>query len=317
MLHSRLARRFPALAGLALALSLAPLSGGVASANDRYANRPPVIVSPDLAAPWLLQLGVQDGQVRPVYRERQRAATRYQTRQYQQGQYQQGQYQQGQYRQGQYQQRRGQPMDALPGVAVRRIDRAGVALGGQTVRQPSYGQPRAGQQMDPQQVAAITRAEDPARRALDPKFLPQTVAYETAEKPGTIVIDTNNRFLYLVEGNGEARRYGVGVGKPGFEWAGAHKVTRKAEWPDWHPPQEMIAREAAKGHFLPARMEGGPQNPLGARALYLGSTLYRIHGTNAPWTIGYAVSSGCIRMRNEDVTDLYERVNVGARVIVQ
>ncbi len=120
-----------------------------------------------------------------------------------------------------------------------------------------------------------------------------------------------------MEGNGQARRYGVGVGKPGFEWAGNHTVTRKAEWPDWHPPQEMIEREAAKGHFLPARMDGGPQNPLGARAMYLGSTLYRIHGTNAPWTIGYAVSSGCIRMRNEDVVDLYERVKVGTRVMVQ
>jgi lipoprotein-anchoring transpeptidase ErfK/SrfK len=115
---------------------------------------------------------------------------------------------------------------------------------------------------------------------------------------------------------GRARRYGVGVGKPGFEWAGAHKVTRKTEWPDWTPPSEMVSREAAKGHYLPARMDGGPENPLGARAMYLGSTLYRIHGTNAPWTIGSAVSSGCIRLRNEDVVDLYERVKVGTRVIV-
>lgn len=156
----------------------------------------------------------------------------------------------------------------------------------------------------------------PAYDQIDPKYLPQIVDYETKYKPGTIIIDTNNRFLYLVMDGGKARRYGVGVGKPGFEWAGEHKITRKAEWPDWHPPQEMIEREAVKGHFLPASMDGGEANPLGARAMYLGSTLYRIHGTNAPWTIGFGVSSGCIRMRNQDVVDLYERVNVGTRVIV-
>ena len=153
-------------------------------------------------------------------------------------------------------------------------------------------------------------------RRVDPQFWRQEVPYITTERPGTIVVDTPNRFLYLVTGNGKARRYGVGVGKPGFEWAGTHRVTRKAEWPGWTPPREMIAREAAKGHYLPAHMEGGPENPLGSRALYLGSTLYRIHGTNAPWTIGYGVSSGCIRMRNEDVVDLYERVPVGTKVIV-
>jgi lipoprotein-anchoring transpeptidase ErfK/SrfK len=163
---------------------------------------------------------------------------------------------------------------------------------------------------------AAYRAEKPAYDRIDPQYLPQMVDYETKYKPGTIVIDTVNRFLYLVMENGKARRYGVGVGKPGFEWAGEHKVTRKAEWPDWHPPKEMIAREAAKGHYLPAHMPGGEANPLGARAMYLGSTLYRIHGTNAPWTIGYGVSSGCIRMRNQDVVDLYERVKVGTRVIV-
>ena len=163
---------------------------------------------------------------------------------------------------------------------------------------------------------AAYRAEKPAYDQIDPKYLPQVVDYQTEYKPGTIVIDTNNRFLYLVMDGGKARRYGVGVGKPGFEWAGEHKVTRKAEWPDWHPPKEMIAREAAKGHYLPAHMAGGEANPLGARAMYLGSTLYRIHGTNAPWTIGFGVSSGCIRMRNQDVVDLYERVKVGTRVIV-
>jgi lipoprotein-anchoring transpeptidase ErfK/SrfK len=142
------------------------------------------------------------------------------------------------------------------------------------------------------------------------------VNYETSQPAGTIVIDTPNRFLYFVLGGGKARRYGVGVGKPGFEWAGTHSITRKAEWPEWRPPAEMITREARKGHYLPEYMAGGPANPLGARAMYIGSSLYRIHGTNQPWTIGGAVSSGCIRMRNEDVMDLYEQVKVGARVVV-
>ncbi|WP_062111392.1 L,D-transpeptidase [Aureimonas sp. AU40] len=162
-------------------------------------------------------------------------------------------------------------------------------------------------------MAAAPRQTQP--RGLDPAFLPQEVVYSGYE-PGTIVIDTQARFLYLVEAGGRATRYGVGVGKPGFEWAGSHRVSRKAEWPDWTPPSEMVARERAKGRILPARMEGGIENPLGARALYLGSSLYRIHGTNQPWTIGQAVSSGCIRMRNEDVSDLYERVPVGTRVVV-
>ncbi|MBA5779235.1 L,D-transpeptidase [Stappia sp. F7233] len=162
------------------------------------------------------------------------------------------------------------------------------------------------------QAAGAARALPP----IDPRFLPTVVAYDGPHKPGTVIIDTNERYLYLVEGNGFARRYGVGVGRPGFEWAGTHKVTRKAEWPDWRPPAEMRARAAKTGQTLPVVMAGGPNNPLGARALYLGSTLYRIHGSNEPWTIGKAVSSGCIRMRNEDVTDLYERVPVGAKVIV-
>src|SRR5690606_35601923 len=125
-------------------------------------------------------------------------------------------------------------------------------------------------------------------------------AYNGKEKPGTIVIDTRRNFLYLVQENGKARRYGVGTGKPGFERAGTHKITAKREWPDRYPAAEMIARVGAKGKYLPAHLPGGINNPLGARALYLGSTLYRIHGTNQPWTIGGAVSSGCIRMRNED-----------------
>lgn len=147
---------------------------------------------------------------------------------------------------------------------------------------------------------------------IDPAFLPRTVGYDGAQPKGTIIIDTEARYLYLTLGGGKAMRYGVGVGRPGFEWAGTHTITRKAEWPEWVPPDEM--RERVPN--LPVRMAGGPENPLGARALYLGSTLYRIHGSNEPWTIGHAVSSGCIRMRNEDVIDLYGRVGVGTRVIV-
>jgi lipoprotein-anchoring transpeptidase ErfK/SrfK len=150
------------------------------------------------------------------------------------------------------------------------------------------------------------------RRAMDPRLLKQEVEYRTKEAPGTVVIDTPNHFLYLVEADGKALRYGVGVGRPGFTWSGEHKVSAKREWPEWRPPDEMLQRQP----YLPRLMPGGPTNPLGARALYLGSTLYRIHGSNEPWTIGQNVSSGCIRMRNEDVIDLYERVPVGAKVVV-
>jgi len=149
-------------------------------------------------------------------------------------------------------------------------------------------------------------------QGLDPRYLKQEVSYDSREAPGTIIIDTPERFLYLVEGNGRALRYGIGVGRPGFTWAGVHNVTSKREWPDWTPPDEMLKRRPD----LPRYMAGGPDNPLGARAMYLGSTLYRIHGSNEPWTIGTAVSSGCIRLRNEDVIDLYDRVKVGAKVIV-
>ena len=151
-----------------------------------------------------------------------------------------------------------------------------------------------------------------AQGYMDPAYLPRVVAYTGGEAPGTIVIDTNQRYLYLVLPGGMAKRYGVGVGRPGFEWSGAHTVTRKAEWPDWTPPPEMVKRQP----WLPASMKGGPDNPLGARAMYLGDTEYRIHGTSEPWTIGHAVSSGCIRMRNEDVIDLYDHVRVGTRVVV-
>ncbi|MDX8512212.1 L,D-transpeptidase [Mesorhizobium captivum] len=223
-------------------------------ANDRYADMPPVMVSPDLSAPWVLQLGHAPGTVRPS-----RQATTQQP--------------------------------------LRRLFEA---------------------QPDRQRTAAV---QQPAKRVamrpqINPIYLPQEVAYDGPQKPGTIVIDTHQNFLFLVEKNGKARRYGVGTGKPGFEWSGTHKITDKKVWPDWRPPAAMIAREAAKGRYLPTYLAGGIENPLGARALYLGTTEYRIHGTNQPWTIGGAVSSGCIRMRNEDVVDLYERVNVGTTVEV-
>ncbi|HEY0331868.1 MAG TPA: L,D-transpeptidase [Rhodopseudomonas sp.] len=140
----------------------------------------------------------------------------------------------------------------------------------------------------------------------------QVVSYTTREAQGTIVIDTANTYLYLVLGNGRAMRYGIGVGRDGFTWSGVQPITRKAEWPNWTPPAEMIARQP----YLPRFMAGGPGNPLGARAMYLGGSIYRIHGTNAPATIGTRVSSGCIRLTNADVADLYARVNVGTKVVV-
>ncbi|WOC15509.1 L,D-transpeptidase [Pseudochrobactrum sp. MP213Fo] len=170
--------------------------------------------------------------------------------------------------------------------------------------------PRVQRPVTPKQKPKTTKA------GLNPVYLPQDVDYKKSHKAGTIVIDTKNKFLYLVGENGTARRYGVGVGKQGFSWKGTQTVSRKAEWPTWHPPKEMIARERKKGRVLPVRMDGGVENPLGARALYLGNTLYRIHGTNAPSTIGRAVSSGCIRMRNQDVEELYELVPVGTKVVV-
>jgi lipoprotein-anchoring transpeptidase ErfK/SrfK len=147
---------------------------------------------------------------------------------------------------------------------------------------------------------------------MDPRYLRQEVAYNGREEAGTIVINTNDRMLYLVQAKGRAIRYGIGVGRPGFTWAGTHSITNKREWPDWTPPPEMLQRRPD----LPRHMSGGPDNPLGARAMYLGSTLYRIHGSNEPWTIGTQVSSGCIRMRNEDVVDLYNRVKIGTKVVV-
>ena len=148
---------------------------------------------------------------------------------------------------------------------------------------------------------------------LDPEFRRTMVLYRTTEAPGTIIIQTAERHLYVVQGNGRAIRYGIGVGRDGFQWQGLLNISRKAEWPDWTPPREMIARQP----YLPRFMAGGPGNPLGARALYLGATVYRIHGTNRPDTIGTAVSSGCFRLVNADVSDLYDRVPVGTKVIVR
>jgi len=150
------------------------------------------------------------------------------------------------------------------------------------------------------------------------RFYRQQVDYPTTERVGTLVVDTQNFYLYLVQENGKAMRYGVGLGRAGFEWSGRAKIARKSAWPKWTPPDEMIEREPEleKWSWKNGGMPPGLENPLGARALYLGSTLYRIHGSNQPWTIGQAVSSGCIRMRNEDVMDLYERVGVGTKVHV-
>ncbi|MBB4478921.1 MULTISPECIES: L,D-transpeptidase [Rhizobium] len=153
-----------------------------------------------------------------------------------------------------------------------------------------------------------------------PQFKRKKVRLVTTEAAGTVIIDTNNKYLYLVEGNNRATRYGIGVGRDGFGWSGIVKIGRKAEWPSWTPPAEMRRREAAKGHIIPAFQEGGEDNPLGARAMYLyqggRDTIFRIHGTNQPWTIGLNMSSGCIRMMNQDVMHLYDRAAVGTKVIV-
>lgn len=250
-------------------------------AKDRYGEPSAIIVSPDLSAPWVMQL--QRTPVRKIKR-------------------------------------------ALPApVASRQVivigkDIRQVMRAQRTVPQPVYnsGVVRIDNNglIQPQQVA-YAKPKLVRTREIDPMFLPQEVSYDGPQKAGTIVIDSDAKFLYLVGQNGNARRYGVGVGKEGFTWRGTQKISNKKEWPDWRPPAEMIQRVREKeGRILPVHMEGGPENPLGARAMYLGSTLYRIHGTNQPWTIGHNVSSGCIRMRNEDVVDLYERVSVGTTVVV-
>ena len=178
-------------------------------------------------------------------------------------------------------------------------------------QQPDVGFDGRRMPIDPQGMYHQQEA-DPSQRSFDPRYNKQVVEYYGKESAGTIVIDTPNKFLYLVQGDGKALRYGVGVGRPGFTWSGTKTISAKKEWPAWTPPPEMLVRRPD----LPRHMEGGPENPLGARAMYLGTSLYRIHGSNEPWTIGTNVSSGCIRMRNEDVIDLYGRVGVGTKVVV-
>ncbi len=160
------------------------------------------------------------------------------------------------------------------------------------------------------QPGYVPNADD---EQLDPKWQKTVVFYRTTEAPGTIIVQTSERYLYVVQPGGRALRYGIGVGRDGFQWQGMLNITKKAEWPDWTPPPEMIQRQP----YLPRFMAGGPGNPLGARAMYLGTTVYRIHGTNQPWTIGSKISSGCFRLVNADVADLYDRVPVGTRVIVR
>ncbi len=190
--------------------------------------------------------------------------------------------------------------------------------------QPQYNQPPQNNQLPPFLSQLFARSDwspayapsssgDMARPiTVDPKYDRQVVDYPTSQPRGTIIIDTPHYFLYLVLDGGKALRYGIGVGRPGFTWAGIKEVSAMREWPDWRPPDDMLKRRPDLPRFMP----GGPENPLGARALYLGSTLYRIHGSNEPWTIGTQVSSGCIRLRNEDVIDLYNRVKVGTKVVV-
>jgi lipoprotein-anchoring transpeptidase ErfK/SrfK len=207
--------------------------------------------------------------------------------------------------------------------AVIYADRPGQAPGNDGMRPPeAVGGPAATGAVSPQpgadgrpmSVASLPPEEQPdaAPAQLAPNLRRQEVAFQTKEPAGTIVVDTPHTYLYYVLGNGRAIRYGVRVGRDGFTWTGVQKITRKAEWPDWHPPAEMIERQP----YLPRFMAGGEGNPLGARAMYLGSTVYRIHGTNQPSTIGKFVSSGCIGMLNEDVSDLFDRAKVGTRVVV-
>ncbi|WP_132256602.1 L,D-transpeptidase [Methylobacterium segetis] len=206
------------------------------------------------------------------------------------------------------------PNPAGPAPSTLPAHAAAYGYGGPGSPRLQSGDPVPAGYGEPVRLAALPAGPDETRiaRAIDPQFARQVVPYAGPQRPGTIVVDTPARFLYLVQPGGQAIRYGIGVGRPGFTWAGLKTITQKREWPDWTPPPEMIRRRPD----LPRHMEGGPENPLGARALYLGSSLYRIHGTNEPHTIGQSVSSGCIRMMNEDVIDLYERAGVGTRVEV-
>ena len=289
-------------------------------AGSRYSSQPPTVLSPDLTAPWVLQLEKRPRTqarravtyAKPVQQPR-RKATRTQTRKVKARKL----------RRAKRLSRsiRSTRRASLAQVRKKHRIRATVKRTPRS-KQRAFLKPRPilkPRSLKPRSVVRLRKKRSspkPRGNKYNPELLPQVVNYSGGHKAGTLIVDTQTRFLFLVMKNGSARRYGIGVGKPGFEWSGKHKVTRKAEWPTWTPPKEMITREAAKGHYIPDFMEGGPKNPLGARALYLGSTLYRIHGTNQPWSIGKAVSSGCIRMRNEDVMDLYERVKLGTQVVV-
>ena len=289
---------------LLLAFSALSLIGSMTLAAEAR-DRRPLAVPPSVAEPWVRQLSPGSGVV-PGYARRHLAAPIAPGTVVFEGNIPVGVIPEG-----------GGPMQPL---GAYRQGRAPVVFGKPARRAaPVFGSTR--RTGGPVYASAFAAPRAAARReapprGMDPAFLPQRVDYAGGYAPGTIVVDTRSHYLYHVETGGRAMRYGVGVGKEGFGWSGSHKVTRKAEWPGWTPPAEMIARERAKGRILPDHMPGGEANPLGARALYLGSTLYRIHGTNQPWTIGQSVSSGCIRMRNEDVIDLFDRVDVGTRVVV-
>jgi lipoprotein-anchoring transpeptidase ErfK/SrfK len=210
------------------------------------------------------------------------------------------------------------PPQPLPAQAGAPDFRPPGDITGSVPAQPAQpGQPGAAPPppANPTVIASLPPEDQPEQgpaKELPPQFKRQLVDYNTTEPAGTLIVDTSHTYLYLVMGRGKALRYGIGVGREGFTWAGTERISRMKEWPDWFPPKEMIDRQP----YLPRFMAGGESNPLGARALYLGNTLYRIHGTNQPSTIGSYVSSGCIRLTNDDISDLYGRVQVGTRVVV-
>jgi len=258
----------------AVSLTLATQS---VNADQRYATPPPLVLSPDISGPLMLQLR-GSARANPIVVAQQFTTTR----------------------------------ATKVHKTKKRTERTNRGLLSRlfSKRTPEHGV----------RTASRTRETDrtisSGRKGFDPKLRPKVVNYQTKQKPGTVIVNTAERRLYLVMANGKARRYGVGVGRPGFTWTGVNKITRKAEWPSWRPPAAMIAREKKKGNILPRFMPGGINNPLGARAMYIGSTIYRLHGSNQEWSIGKAVSSGCIRLRNKDAIDLYNRIGVGTKVIV-
>jgi lipoprotein-anchoring transpeptidase ErfK/SrfK len=194
-------------------------------------------------------------------------------------------------------------------VATAMVILVGLSLLPQAASAQVWNGPRPDQNMAADQPGYEPSTQE---EELPAEYKMQVVFFRTTEPPGTLVVNTSERFLYLVQGNNRALRYGIGVGREGFQWSGLKRIDRKAEWPDWTPPPEMIERQP----YLPRFMAGGSGNPMGARALYIQGTVFRIHGTNQPWTIGSAVSSGCFRLTNPDVTDLYQRVPIGTRVVV-